>query len=149
MNHGVSIYRWTNPVMYDYFNLLATKRESDYVRRALPGESYVRALQFGDDLSRLTAAIREVPRTVAHGDCDVRNLFTSYDPTGRFKLMAIDLASVGIEPIGSDIGTLLGSSLTWGDEEADTVCVPRQPFLRPPCMGLIRTAPRYPRIRFV
>jgi hypothetical protein len=48
-------------------------------------------------------------------------MFTSFDKAGRFELMAIDLASVGVEPIGSDIGTLLGSSLCWGDEEADTV----------------------------
>jgi len=125
MNHGSSLDRWTSQAMYEFFDELDTKRDSDYVRRALPGDSYDRALQFRDDLSRLTAAIRGIPRTVAHGDCHVRNLFTSPgkigDEAGRFELMAIDLASVGIEPIGSDIGTLLGSSLSWGDDEADTV----------------------------
>jgi hypothetical protein len=36
MNHGAGMDRWANPGIDKLFDVLATKRDSDYVRRALP-----------------------------------------------------------------------------------------------------------------
>ncbi|MBT4072969.1 MAG: hypothetical protein HOE75_04745 [Chloroflexi bacterium] len=121
MNRRVSASRWIRPDFMAYLDLLAGARESEYVRRAFPGNLYDRALSFPADFSRLVDLADRLPESLAHADCHVRNLFASTDNDGRFELIAIDLAAVGIESVGTDAGTLLGSSLTWGDEEADTV----------------------------
>ncbi len=62
-------------------------------------------------------AASHVPRTVAHNDCHIRNLFAAPDLT---EIVMIDFARVAIAPVGGDAGELLGSSFMWTDPEAET-----------------------------
>jgi len=121
MNHNAGVRRWNSSEMMNLCDLIETHRENAYVRTALPGGVYDRALRFGDEIRLLTRATDLVPKVISHGDFHARNLFSGIGGDGDLEIVGIDLASAGIEPVGSDAGGLIGSSLTWGDEEADLV----------------------------
>ncbi|NQW20335.1 MAG: phosphotransferase [Chloroflexi bacterium] len=121
MNYNAGITRWTSPAMMNLCKTLEQHSDSDYVRTVMPCQIFDRVLEFESEILLLARAIEHVPMTLAHGDFHIRNMFTQLGHDGVAQVVAIDLASVGIEPIGVDIGTLIGASLTWGDEEADAV----------------------------
>lgn len=121
MNYNAGISRWTSPAMMKVGESLDRCRDSDYVRTALPGKMYDRALNFGAEMSALAEVVDRVPQVLSHGDFHVRNLFPQLDHSGSQEFVAIDLSAVGVDSVGVDVGTLVGSSLTWGDDEANTV----------------------------
>jgi hypothetical protein len=89
------------------------------VKRALPGGLYDRILETWQDAKAIDGVLLRVPHTLAHGDCHVRNLFASQDECGDDEIVAIDWSAAGIEPLGVDAGTLLGSGFTWRDKECE------------------------------
>lgn len=121
MQIGNAVSRWTNPKIAETCGALGSYRKSDYVRTALPGKSFDRALEFEKDYHVLAGVAQKLPTTLVHGDFHARNIFGRLNRIGGYEAVVIDLASVGIDLLGSDLGTLFGSALTWGDDEADTV----------------------------
>lgn len=91
--------------------------DSEYFRSALPGELYERLVSLRDLMPIYVKAAALVPRTLAHNDCHIRNLFAAPDLS---EIVTIDFARVAIAPIGGDAGDLLGSSFMWTDPEAET-----------------------------
>lgn len=63
MNHRLSASRWIKSDFRELFNVLAVRRESDYVRRALPGALYDRSLRFPADFARLIELADALPQT--------------------------------------------------------------------------------------
>lgn len=123
MNRNAAVSRWTNPQTMEFCTAVESHAENRFVRTALPGPIFDRVLGFRADILLLAEVSKLLPKTLSHGDFHARNLFAGVGADGKPEIVAIDLASVGIEPIGNDAGTLVGSSLSWGDEEADQVMV--------------------------
>ncbi len=121
MNQNATVDRWTSQATMKFCGQLAGFRDNTYVRTALPGNLFSRAIAFEEDIQVLARAVENVPSTLAHGDFHVRNVFTRVDHDGAPEVIAIDLASVGIESLGTDLGSLIGASLTWGDDESDLI----------------------------
>ncbi len=63
----------------------------------------------------VVGAIESLPRSIAHNDMYVRNMFATQD---RRITYAFDWASLGYSATGADGGGTAGASLTWSHEEA-------------------------------
>jgi hypothetical protein len=60
-------------------------------------------------------ALDRMPPTLCHGDAFRRNLFARATPSGTFQTGLIDWASVGMGWAGSEIGSLVRSTLVFGE----------------------------------
>lgn len=58
------------------------------------------------------------PRTLAHLDAQPRNIFPMQLESGGFETVAIDWASIGYAPLGTDGALVIGSSMTWHNIDA-------------------------------
>ncbi|HIF71822.1 MAG TPA: hypothetical protein EYQ61_04640 [Dehalococcoidia bacterium] len=112
MGHDVVLKRWgvdeirhfpkpskldgTEPLLLDY---LSGKAANDYQKLV-------------NGLDRLRPAVADGTRTICHGDFHPRNVFVGSTPPSEPDVVAIDWSGVGLGPLETDIGTMVGSSLT-------------------------------------
>jgi hypothetical protein len=89
------------------------KRDTEIVKAAYAESSIESTIRFFGLVEQLEEAGRNLPHSLAFGDAHSRNLFPVGDET-----VGIDWGTVGMEPVGSDIGVLLGSPLSYGIQEA-------------------------------
>lgn len=98
------------------FQTLAANRSSAEVSAAFNEHQVERILQFAASVEPLLKLAAELPLSVSHGDSHARNLFPAQDAT-----IAIDWSGLALEPVGTSLGVLLGSALTWSAHEATMV----------------------------
>lgn len=90
---------------------LAENADHAFVRAAYPGGSIDPARRLLAVLERLVERVAAMPHALAFGDCAVGNVF--WRPT---ETVAIDWASLTVDPVGVDGGCLVGSCLSWGPD---------------------------------
>jgi len=91
-------------------------RESDVVRRAYNEVSVDAAEDLSEAFLKLRQKIAGFDHSVSFGDAHARNIF----PLGH-ETVGIDWANVSFEPIGVDVGLLIGSALSQHPEESGMV----------------------------
>ncbi|MBT3995686.1 MAG: phosphotransferase, partial [Chloroflexi bacterium] len=87
------------------------------LKTSLPDSAYKTVMKIGDAAIAASPLIQASPQLLVHGDCHPRNLFLSHEGADRQEAVAIDWARIGVGRIGTDIGNLVGSGMTWHDDE--------------------------------
>ena len=97
---------------------LTEHRGTDEVRRAYAEVPVEAAADFAEAFVRLREKIAGFDHCVSFGDAEARNIFPLEHET-----VGIDWANVSFEPIGHDVGLLIGSALTQHPEEAAMIAI--------------------------
>jgi hypothetical protein len=113
--------RFAIPEGPGHFRALREHRDHPAVRTTFSNETVDRLLRFEEDMAVIHAAVSPFEQTVCHGDCVARNLFPYTDAAGRPITVAVDWSGVGIDFVGCDGGTMFGSGMSWGLDEAELV----------------------------
>ena len=87
------------------------------LKKVLPESSYLAVQKLAKAVELARSAVDAGPRTLVHGDCHPRNMFLSPNGTARKETVAFDWATIGTDHIGADIGTLIGSGMSWHEDE--------------------------------
>lgn len=121
MTDDLILTRWSDAAMTSMpgtnDHIGATPPLTDYLSGDL-ARLYPRLI---DAMDRLRPALSAGWQTLCHGDCHARNLFIDQQASASPEVVGIDWGGLGIGPLGSDIGTMVGSSLTWASDEADII----------------------------
>lgn len=96
-------------------------RDQQRISDFLSGKDLKNFHRLVDGIDKLRPHAAAGLRTLCHGDCHARNLFVTGSSVPDPEVVAIDWAGVGLGPLGTDIGTMVGSSLTWDDREAEVI----------------------------
>lgn len=107
--------------MPEYYKTLRENENHPYVLTLAGNQGLDNIFSLIDDASVAVKATRSLPRSVAHHDCHARNLFPWTEPDGRSITYAVDWASTGLAPIGTDGGSLVGGGIAWTQDEADMI----------------------------
>lgn len=75
-----------------------------------------RVPEMWDEFVEIAGSLAGLPRVVSHNDLHARNVCFRYEENGPVSYV-VDWASVGLGPVGTDGGTLVGGSLLWEEEE--------------------------------
>lgn len=100
------------------FERLIENIDHPYVIRVASIIGTKRMSQLMENALLLLQATSTFPRSIAHNDCNTRNLFKAVDENQNPKTYAIDWATVGHSPVGVDAGQLIASDIDWRDEDA-------------------------------
>ena len=109
-------FRWVDQPRRENSEELIENRESKSVRDAYgstPVESY---MEFVNLYEQALEKAKAMPHGLTFGDSHARNMFPIDAET-----VGIDWANMAFDPIGVDVGVLIGSALTYGVDEAETV----------------------------
>ena len=87
------------------------------LKRALPESSYIAVQKLATAVESARSTVEAGPRTLVHGDCHPRNMFLSPNDAADQETVAFDWATIGTDHIGADIGTLIGSGMSWHEDE--------------------------------
>lgn len=87
------------------------------IKKSLSESDYFAAMKLGTSVGMGGPVVRSSPQLLVHGDCHPRNLFLSPDNAAIEEAVAFDWASIGTGHISTDIGNLVGSGLTWHEDE--------------------------------
>ena len=87
-------------------------RDSDEVKRAYANVDIEVPWRFAELFREITELVRRFDHCISFGDAHARNIF----PLER-ETVGIDWANVAYDPIGSEVGLLVGSALTQHPEE--------------------------------
>ena len=110
--------RFTLPNMAEGFMKLDPGVDPEPVMRSvLPERTYRSVMRFDSITSAARPFLESGAEIFSHGDCHPRNLFLSPEEAPKRETVAVDLAGVGAGYLGTDIGTLLGSGMTWHIDE--------------------------------
>ncbi len=107
------------PIATSFMGLDEGVAPEPVLRKILPEDSFHAAVKLGRSVGLARSVVEAGPRTLVHGDCHPRNLFISPDG-GHHKpkeIVAFDWATIGTDHIGADFGTLIGSGMTWHEDE--------------------------------
>lgn len=107
------------------------------MKRVLPETTYKAALKVASITDKASPVLEASQEIFSHGDCHPRNLFLSPEGAAVKEIVAFDLAAVGAGYLGTDIGTLVGSGLSWGQDEFRMVVSSEKKFYRVFLSGLI------------
>lgn len=107
--------------MPEYYKTLRENENHPHVLTLIEGRDLDNIFSLIDDASVAVKATRSLPRSVAHHDCHARNLFPWTDQNGHSMTYAVDWASTGLAPIGTDGGSLAGGGIAWTQAEADMI----------------------------
>ncbi len=107
---GVSLNRWAS--LGDFTN-------DPLVQRTSPPDVVSDLLKLSAKILPVIEAINAGPRPLNHIDAQPRNLFPMPLENGGFETVAIDWASLGYAPLGTDPAQIVGSSLTWCEVEPE------------------------------
>jgi hypothetical protein len=110
---------------------LVQKRDTEIVKAAYAESSIELTIRFFGLVEQLKEAGRNLPHSLAFGNTHSRNLIPVGDET-----VGIDWGTVGMEPVGSDIGVLLGSPLSYGIQEASLLIQNERPLYDSYVIGL-------------
>jgi hypothetical protein len=83
------------------------------VRRAVPPDVIHRVMQRWDRGSEIFAKVTVAPQGICHLDCHPKNVFPRGDSAPGTCTVAIDWSTIGIDSLGSDLGSLLISPVKW------------------------------------
>ena len=100
------------------FERLIENIDHPYVIRVASIIGTARMSQLMENALLLLQATSTFPRSIAHNDCNTRNLFITTDENQNPKTYAIDWATVGHSPVGVDGGQLIASGIGWRHEDA-------------------------------
>lgn len=110
------VNRWLNLSFDQDVGAITSGRVGKSVSRAL-GPSDVSTLkQVVASIPRFLEKSKRLPPYLTHGDSHARNMFPLGDET-----VAIDWAGLAREPLGTGVGALIGSGLTWSLDEQEMV----------------------------
>jgi hypothetical protein len=87
------------------------------LKRVLPESSYLAVQKLATAVELARSAVEAGPRTLVHGDCHPRNMFLSPSDAARQETVAFDWATIGTDHIGADMGTMIGSGMSWHEDE--------------------------------
>ncbi|MBT5319789.1 MAG: hypothetical protein HOL45_07775 [Chloroflexi bacterium] len=107
---GVSLNRWSS--LGDYTS-------DPLVKRGSPPDVLRDLSNLHGQILPVIEAINAGPRPLNHVDAQPRNLFPMPLDNGGFETVAIDWASLGYAPLGTDPAQIVGSSLTWCEVEPE------------------------------
>lgn len=110
------VNRWNAHDLKPKFETLAVNSGSAIVKQVFSRNQLASILETPNVIDRFIERASSLPTSLAHGDSHARNLFPMNDHT-----IAIDWAGIADEPLGADAGVLVGSGLSWGDEELQMV----------------------------
>ena len=108
------------------------------MKRVLPERTYRSAMKFDSITDSARPVLERGSEIFSHGDCHPRNLFLSPEGVPHPETIAVDLAGVGIGYLGTDIGTLLGSGMTWHIDEFKMIVNSEHLYFDAFLNGLIR-----------
>ncbi len=83
------------------------------VERAAPPDVVRNMSRLAETMPLVLEVLNAGPRPLSHVDTQPRNLFPMPLERCGFETVAIDWASIGYAPLGTDAAQLVGSSLTW------------------------------------
>lgn len=100
--------------------------ESEHVQRAFTTSIRERVMRLSAERERFFAALHHLPQVFSHFDYMRRNLFIRERSDGKDEVVAVDWALCGIDAVGCEMATLIGSSALlcelqpseWRDVEA-------------------------------
>lgn len=87
------------------------------LRQGLPGHYYSVAQKLGMAADSARAILANGERVFSHGDCHPRNMFLPPENGLTDRMVAVDWPHVGSDLLGADFGSLIGSGLSWHDDE--------------------------------
>lgn len=116
VNNDLYIKRWGNMDFESRAVELEEQKHSKVVREAYQDTPIQSAAEFASLTNQIFDRARSVSHGLAFGDSHARNMFPSESQT-----VGIDWAALGNDPVGVDIGVLIGSGMTFGVEEAQMV----------------------------
>jgi hypothetical protein len=105
--------RWGEQDFVARTNKLRDPKYSNFVNGAFADISIDVAEEFASLAHKIFHKAKSVPHGLSFGDSHARNLFP-----GESETVGIDWAGLANEPLGADIGVLIGSGLTFGISEA-------------------------------
>ena len=91
------------------------------LQRGLPRNYYLVAQKLGMAADSARAILTTGDRVFSHGDCHPRNLFLSPENDPRQRMVAVDWPHVGVDLLGADFGSMIGSGLSWHEDEFKTL----------------------------
>jgi hypothetical protein len=99
----------------DRYDSVFEHLDDQYVQLAATpvNQEYLSGLK--EILASVIPVLNAGPTPLSHVDSQPRNLFPIHQPTGGFETAAIDWASLGYAPLGTDASHLVGSTMTWGE----------------------------------
>ena len=98
--------RWEAADLISRIKRLEGHAKSPVIQAIFTAEQLASIFGAADAIDNFIKTAASLPTAIAHGDCHARNLFPMEDHT-----VAIDWSGISNEPIGADIGVLLGSGL--------------------------------------
>lgn len=113
------------------FAEVVEKIDSTAVREAYVETPVESGMELASVFEKALEAAKLLPHSLAFGDSHSRNLFPVESET-----VGIDWASVAFDPIGVDVGVLIGSALTYGLEEAQLISRNERPVFDSYVSGL-------------
>lgn len=105
--------RWADQPRRENYARVIENSDSGPVRRAYRDTPVGSGMELAVLYERALKTAKSMQHGLAFGDSHSRNMF----PVGS-ETVGIDWASLSIDPVGVDIGVLIGSALTFGMEEA-------------------------------
>ena len=107
------------PIATDFIGLDEGVAPEPTLREVFPEPAYQVAVKLGRSVELSRPMAESGMQTLVHGDCHPRNLFISPDSAVKTakQIVAFDWATIGTDHVGSDIGTLIGSGMTWHEDE--------------------------------
>ncbi len=92
--------------------IMAENPDAPEFTQAFSGNRFELVQHYFHCLEPLWNRVETCPIVLSHGDCHARNMFPLNGST-----VVIDWSGIGYRPIGSDLGMLIGSGLTWTHDE--------------------------------
>jgi hypothetical protein len=116
VNNDLYIKRWGNMDFESRAVELEEQKHSKVVREAYQDTPIQSAAEFASLTNQIFDRARSATHGLAFGDSHARNMFPSESQT-----VGIDWAALGNDPVGVDIGVLIGLGMTFGVKEAQMV----------------------------
>ena len=101
--------RWSDWDLAAHFRGFLAMRDGPEVRAMYGDRPPELVVTLRDALLAFNVRAVTEPRTLCFGDCNIGNLFWLPGET-----VAVDWASLTLDPLGVDAGSVIGSAITWG-----------------------------------
>lgn len=108
------LLRWRTTGFPERLAELLALEEHPYTRALYGGQPLSTVVELYERADALMSATSDLQPGLAFGDCNVGNLFPTPDET-----IAVDWASLALDPLGVDAGCLVGSGMTFGRRGVD------------------------------
>lgn len=105
--------RWGVNTFENDAAIVIEQRETQRIQDAYKYTSVESGSEFASLANQILARAKNVPHGLSFGDSHARNMFPNTQQT-----IGIDWAGLGNDPIGVDVGVLIGSGMTFGINEA-------------------------------